>query len=160
MRDQIAPDPFVVLDDAFCAQMGTVRHSVAVGSHHDFEAQRGRRANRRIHTAIGSPAHHENPLGAEFVEIRLELSLEERVVELLCDDAVAGLSVQRTQDLPTWRAGRQGGGFVGWARRPRVLNEDDTPAPAPHSFGEPIDAIHHTREVESSNNKPRFRNVQ
>ena len=79
MRDQIAPDPFVVLDDAFCAQMGTVRHSVAVGS------------------------HHENPLGAEFVEIRLELSLEERVVELLCDDAVAGLSVQRTQDLPSPR---------------------------------------------------------
>ena len=103
LRDEIAPDPVMMTNDADGIEVWAVAHRVAVGNDNDVVMMRDRGSDGRINAEIGCPSGDQDPIWRDLLQARLQVRSGERIVQVLPDNNIIGISQQFGKKRPAGR---------------------------------------------------------
>jgi hypothetical protein len=103
LGDKIVPDPVMMMDDADGIEMGAVAHRMAVGNDNDVVMVCDRGADGRIDAKVSCPPGDQDPIRRDLLQARLQVRPAERIIQVLPDNNISGISSQIGKKLPAGR---------------------------------------------------------
>src|SRR5882762_8857524 len=87
-RDEVAPDPIMMTNDAYGIEVRAVVQGVAVGYRHHIVMICDRRSNRGIDAEISCPTGYKNSVWVDFGQAYPQLGPDKRIVQSRWHDNV------------------------------------------------------------------------
>ncbi len=103
LRDEIAPDPVMMTHDADGIEVRAVAHRMAVGNDNDVVMVCDRGSDGRINAEIGCPSGDQDPIRRDLLQARLQVRPGERIIQVLPDNDITGISQQFGKKRPARR---------------------------------------------------------
>ena len=142
LRDKMAPDPVMMTNDADGVEVRAVAHRMAVGNDNNVVMICDRGSDSRINAEISCPSGDQDPIRRNLLQARLQVRPAERIIQILADNNISGISSQIGKKRP---AGRLRFEIVALAAA--MLDKDHRAGPFADLGGEPVDAFDDAGQV-------------
>src|SRR5262245_60148286 len=135
LREEVAPDPIVMTNDAGGVEVRAIAQSVAVRDGYDVVMMCDHRSNCGVDAKISRPAGYKNPVRMDFGQARLQVGPGKRVIQCRWESNVFRLLVELRNKLPSGRVQ-----FKVVTLGTAVLDQNDFAGFGADLGGEPVDA--------------------
>src|SRR5262245_36391618 len=102
-RDEIGPDPVMMLDDGFRREVRPITDRVAIGYDDHLVSECDSGTDAGIDAQIRGPSGDQQAFWTKLGQVRVQGGLEERVIQGLADEPIRWRHLDRAQQLPPWR---------------------------------------------------------
>jgi len=103
LRDKMAPDPVMMTNDADGVEVRAVAHRMAVGNDNNVVMICDRGSDSRINAEISCPSGDQDPIRRDLLQARLQVRPAERIIQILADNNISGISSQIGKKRPAGR---------------------------------------------------------
>lgn len=97
-RDEIRPNPMMMLDHTLRAQMRPRTDRMAIEYDDHFKSQGRRRADGRVDAEVCCPSSHQDTPSAELTELGLQRRTVKSIVQRLTHYAILWMPLYRLQE--------------------------------------------------------------